>query len=196
MKRRTKAKIFNMLMAGTTGVLILLFMLSYLDSGAPPSLTADQDKKPQVKFYITQANSREFDDQGLLDFTLNSDSVRHDPRNGSARLSNPHLEVFRDGNLQWITDAQLGIVSQHGNQVKLRQRVVVRSADEQSIMTTPTLIIYPEKKLAKTEQPVTLRNPHGFTRSIGLTADLNQKRIDLHQQVRGQYQGILFEDEQ
>lgn len=196
MKRRTKAKILNMTMAGITAVLILVFMLGYLDSGAPPSLLDTADKKPPVKFFLSDASSVEFDEQGLLDFTLTSQTIRHNPDDNSAQLTAPHLEVYQDGAVQWITDAQLGMISSDGKRIRLQQRVVIQSADEQSVMTTPTLTIFPEKKLAKTKQPVTLRNPHGFTRSIGLTADMNQKRIDLHQQVRGQYQGILFEDEQ
>ena len=125
-----------------------------------------------------------------------SSGVKHNPEDDSSILTDPELKLYRDGILDWTVTAQTGAVYKQGQQVQLQQRVVIASADGETTLKTPLLDVFPNKKLAKTDKPVTLLNPNGFTRSIGLNANLNNKRIDLLEQVRGQYQGVLSEDEQ
>jgi len=55
-----------------------------------------------------------------------------------------------------------------------------------AIITTKTLYYYPQKKLAQTKDPVTLRQQGMVINAIGLKADTKQKQIDLLAHVRAE----------
>lgn len=193
--RRLRTKFLNGVIACIAGSLVLVYLLNYSNRGAPPGFSQSGIENLQPAYFLVHTTSIQFDAKGKLDYTLYSETVRHDPSDDSAKLTAPHFELFKNGTLDWIVDSQLGIISPDRETVDLQQRVVVASHDQQTILKSPQLIIFPDKKLAKTDKPVTLQNPNGFTRSIGLIANMDNKRIDLLDQVRGQYQGVLFEDE-
>ena len=194
--RRRRAKTLNTAIGVVTAILVLLFLLDYSDTGTPPGLPGESDTAvPHPGYFLSGTTSTQYNDDGELEFTLTTREIRHNPTDDSAKLKTPHFEMFRQSARSWIGDAQLGRISGDGETLDLEQQVVIRSDDGDTVLKTPQLTLFPDKKLAKTDKPVTLQNPNGFTRSIGLTADLNHKRIDLLHQVRSQYQGVLFENE-
>ncbi len=188
-------RIINTAIASTAVAVLLVYLLSYSETGAPPSIGLEQTQDNRPDYYLVNTRNSHFDQQGALEFTVNSQFVEHNPKDNSADMKEPLFKLYRDGALSWTVSSQSGVVHEGGNEVDLQQRVVITSSDNTTILKTPQLIIFPNKKLAKTSKPVTLQNPNGFTRSIGLNANLQSKEIDLLSQVRGQYQGILNDDE-
>ncbi len=196
MRRILRPRIVNGVIAIVTGILVVGYLLDYSGTGEPPGLDPDrQPTTPHPDYFLRQSTSTEFDEQGQLEFRLSSDAVEHNPKDDSAQLQSPRFKLYKDGSLNWTVNARFGVISGDRERLDLEQRVVVSSRDGETVLKTPRLTLFPEQKLAETDKPVTLRNPNGFTRSIGLTADLNTERIDLLQQVRSQFQGVLFKDE-
>ena len=185
----------NTILAGLAGLILLTFLLVYSETGSPPTLSPDQQVDNNPDYYLRNVNSRQFDEQGALDFTVVTQSIEHNPKDNSAKLKEPFFSLYRDGKLEWTITSQSGTVYEAGEKVDLQQRVIIASSDQQTTLKTPQLVIFPDKKLVKTNKPVTLLNPNGFTRAVGLRADLHTKTIELLDQVRGQYERILFNDE-
>lgn len=194
-KRKWRAKLLNSVIGVVTGALVLLFLLDYSGPGNLPSLSPDAAIATHPQYFLAGAHSVEFNREGQVEFVLTSSEIRHNPMDDSAQLRAPQVELFDAGNREWTIRAHLGSISADGSEIDLQQRVIVNSEDEATILTTPQLLIFPNQKLAKTDKPVTLRNPYGFTRSIGMVADMNRQRVDLLQEVRGQYQGVLLDEE-
>lgn len=190
MKTLLNTRLFNTLVASAAAVLLLLFLLSYSETGSPPQLSRDShiDKRPD--FYLVKTHSIQFDEQGMLDMIVMSDEIEHNPLNNSVSMREPRLTFYQDGIIEWTVSSQSGIVMEGGKQLDLEQRVVISSADQRTILKTPSLTMFPDKKIAKTDKPVTLLSEHGFTRSIGLNANLRNKKIHLLKQVRGQYDAV------
>ena len=188
-------RVINTAIAGTAAAVLLMYLLSYSETGSPPIIVEQPTQNKRPDYYLVNTQSTHFDQQGLLDIAIDSEFVEHNPDNNSADVKEPLFMLYRDGALSWTVSSQSGVIYKGGNQVDLQQRVVITSSDGATVLKTPQLIIFPNKKLAKTDKPVTLQNPNGFTRSIGLNADLQHKKIDLLNQVRGQYQGMLENDE-
>ena len=168
-------------------VIVLSFLWSYSETGAPtvPAFVAPSNH--QTDFYLRKAISSQYDELGKLDRVLYSDTADHYPGRNLAELSNPVVEFYRGGAHTWTISSRSGIVHDGGEQVDFSQRVVIVSSDQQTTLKTPFLTAYPNQKLAETNKPVTLLNPNGFTRAIGMTANFENKKINLLNQVRGQY---------
>jgi lipopolysaccharide export system protein LptC len=129
-----------------------------------------------------------------LDSTITSEHTEHKPENDSSVMHEPRFQLYAEGLPDWHVSAQTGELFDHGKEVVLNQRVVVLSADQQTSLKTPQLRIFPNKKTAYTDKPVTLLNANGFTRSIGLEADFNKKIIVLLSHVKGQYNPKVTSD--
>lgn len=190
MNRKLRAKVLNGAIGVITAALILSFLLDYSGPGTLPSLGTETTAPTQSEYFMEGAHNVEFDPQGQIAFVLTSEEIRHNPLDDSAQLRAPHVELFENGSREWTVNAQLGTITPDGSKIDLTQRVVVNSEDQTTVLKTPQLLIFPNEKLARTDKPVTLQNPYGFTRSIGLVADMENKRVELLQQVRGQYQGV------
>lgn len=190
-----KTKTVNAIFAFIAAGIIVAFLLSYTATGTLPTITTNSQLQKQPEFFLTNASNTHYDQRGRLDLILTAEEINHIPANDSVNIKEPELVMYRDGLHTWTITAQSGTVFQSGQRVELEQRVLATSSDQESIVKTPQLTVFPDKKLVKTNKPVTLLNPNGFTRSIGLKADLKTKKIDLLEHVRGQYQGVNNEDE-
>lgn len=180
----------NFIIITLSAVIVLAFLWNYSETGAPAITAPTAPSNNQTDFYLRNATSAQYDTLGQLDSVLYSDSVDHYPSRHLAELSNPVVKFYKDGLHTWTITSQLGIVHDGGDQIDFSQRVVISSDDQQATLKTPFLTAYPSRKFAETDKPVTLLNPQGFTRAIGMTADLDNKQINLLHQVRGQYHAV------
>ena len=178
----------NTSIVAVAGLILLIFLLAYSETGTPPTLTGNMQTKQYPDFYLINSYSKQYDKEGSLDIIMESQSLQHNPKDDSISLKRPYFQFFQDGVATWEIKALSGTAYNNGNKIELEQRVAMINENKQSSLKTPQLFIYPNKKRANTEQPVTLQSPNSFTRAIGMKADLSTKQITLLDQVRGQYE--------
>ncbi|MGK0500363.1 MAG: lipopolysaccharide export system protein LptC [Oceanicoccus sp.] len=178
----------NTVVATFAAIVLIAFLLSYSETGTPPNFTSDSQSTQPADFYLINSHTTTYNQQGQKDFSLRSKQMRHQPADGSIKITAPQLAVFDNGMRSWNITAQTGVIYNNGKKIDLRQRVVINSADDETTLKTPQLFIFPNQKQAHTKKPVTLANANGFSRAIGMKANLNTKKIDLLEQVRSQYE--------
>lgn len=189
-RRLFSPRTFNTLAATALVLMLLTYLLGYSDTDSALNMSPAVATDIERDYYLTNAYSQQFDQQGKLDTTAVSAQVDHNPTTDHITMQQPLVKLYRDGEHSWTIQATLGVVKKGGRQIDLEQQVRITSSDNSATLSTSRLSIFPNKKLAKTDQPVTLVAPNGITRAIGLNADLGSKTIHLLQQVRGQYQGV------
>ncbi len=172
-------------------VAVLLYLLAYPESGLQTTHTSHTEISTKADFYLINDVSTQFDEQGLLDTSVSSQRVLHNPGNHSIDLTNPVFQLYTAGEHQWDVSAKVGVLFQHEDRAELIQQVVIANTDRTTSLKTPSLTIFPEKRQAQTDKPVTLLNSNGFTRAIGMKADLEKKEIALLNHVRGQYEPLV-----
>lgn len=181
----------NRIVIAIGAISVLLYLLAYSGSGLQPTRTSNTEISTQADFYLVNNVSTQFDEQGRLDRSLSSQRVLHNPGNQSIDLINPVFQLYTDGEHQWNVSAKTGVLFQHEDRAELVQQVVIVSKDQKTSLKTPSLTIYPKKKQAQTDKPVALLNSNGFTRAIGMKANLEKKEIALLNHVRGQYEPLV-----
>lgn len=184
LRRRTQ----NTLFAVAAGLVLALFLLIYTETGSPPAFDTESAIVKQPQFYLTNSDSQQYDEQGLLDTSIQSLSIQHHPADDSVGLQQPWITLYQEGVPNWTISAETGLVTQEGEKVDLRDQVLIISSDQLTSLRTQQLFIYPNQKQAQTTQPVLLTSSTGTTSAIGLEADLNTQFIALLDKVRGQYE--------
>lgn len=167
---------------------MLYFLLSYSETGSPPVFIGDAEKHLQPEFFITDTLITRYNDNGALDVILGSEKVTQNPQDKSVNMAQPRVRIFREGELSWNISAQTGTIYDYGNRVNLMQRVKAISGDRQTLLKTSQMMVHLDKKTANTDRPVTLVNTNGFTKAVGLEANLDKKQIDLLNNITGQYE--------
>lgn len=178
----------NALFIATAAVLLLYFLWSYSETGSPPIFSTQQELIEQPEFYIRNTHITQFNAQGTLDMMVDSEEVVQNPVNDSVNLHKPRLNLFNEGKPSWDIEAQTGFIYDKGETVNLEQQVVALHRQRETRLQTPQMVVYPNKRIAETDQVVTLSTHQGSTEAIGLKANLNTHRIDLLNNVRGRYE--------
>jgi lipopolysaccharide export system protein LptC len=87
--------------------------------------------------------------------------------------------------------SERGEVGPEGKQVELIEKVRVARTDAKgrpTILTTSRLTVFPDQEYAQTQQAVRIEAANGVTTAQGMKAYLNDSRMLLQSNVRGQHE--------
>jgi len=140
-----------------------------------------------VDFTLTET-----DETGRLGHTLRAENLYHYAEREESLLTRPRLLFFEEDRPAWDISAEHGVVSDVERSVLLSGDVQVRYAGptpERSFeIYTGELHVWPEERRAETADAVRIVQQSAVTDSIGMSADLDVRRLRLPSQVRGRYE--------
>ena len=144
-----------------------------------------------IDFYAINAHSVQYLPDGKLQYEMTADKVEHLKATDVTLLTTPDLQMFRGTLYPWHIQSKQGEVSPGGTQVELIDSVRVARTDDKNrttIITSSRMTVFPQKQYAQTEQAVRIDGAGGVTTAKGMKAYLNDGRMDLLFNVRGQYE--------
>lgn len=155
---------------------------------APAPAAQSEDS---IDFYVENARSVQFQADGRLHYRLRADYLEHIQHSDITLLTRPDLHLYRGSELPWRVQSERGEVSPGGSEVELIEKVRVARTDAKgrpTILTTSRLTVFPEREYAETRQPVRIEAANGITTATGMQAYLNESRMLLQSNVRGQHE--------
>lgn len=158
---------------------------SFMDQTSAPAIDT------AVDFYAENVRTVQFQVDGKLHYRLTAERVEHLRTSDTTLLSQPDLLLYRGSDYPWHVQSTRGEVSPGGTQVELIDAVRVARTDAKgrpTILTTSRLSVFPEREYAQTSQPVRIEAANGVTTATGMQAYLNDSRMLLQSNVRGQHE--------
>lgn len=153
-----------------------------------PAVTPDETA---IDYYAINARSVQYLPDGKVQYEMTADKVEHVKATDVSLLTRPDLQMYRGTAFPWHVQSARGEVSPGGEQVELIDDVRVARTDEKNrstIITSSRMTVFPQKQYAQTEQAVRIDAGGGVTTAKGMKAYLNDGRMDLLSNVRGQYE--------
>ncbi|MES2820671.1 MAG: LPS export ABC transporter periplasmic protein LptC [Pseudomonadota bacterium] len=153
------------------------------------TVTATDDSA--IDFYVIKADTVQYQADGELHYEMTADRMEHLKTTDMTLLSAPDLMLYRGTPLPWHVRSARGEVSPKGKEVELIDDVRVERTDAKgrpTILTTSRLTVIPEKEYAQTSQAVRIEAANGVTTAKGMKAYLNDGRMLLLSNVRGQHE--------
>jgi lipopolysaccharide export system protein LptC len=141
-----------------------------------PTLAGEPD------LYMAKATITQYADDGTISYRLWSDETRHFESEDVTRLVSPTLTFNRAPQSSWSASAKQGLVNYEDTPDGKPEEVVALSGDVRLQSTEPpnpiditcaSLLIYPDRQFAETDQPVMITGNSGSTSAVGLSGDLN-----------------------
>lgn len=154
---------------------------------------SDEDEtQPEVHrssdYAMTDFTLTVMDDEGLPSRIVRGTEMSHYPEDDSTEIINPIARFLEPEKDTWIITSNKGTTQGKGENILLTGNVVITQENNNEIeLLTEELNLDTVYNTAYTDLAVTIKSPHGETNSVGLHAAMEDKAINLHSQVRGQY---------
>lgn len=122
---------------------------------------------------------------------LETPKMIHHAHDDTINVDTPHVTLFRDSPEPWYIDAKFGKTVQGVTEITFWENVVIHHVADKNNpntqMTTQSLTIIPNKKIAKTDMPILITQPCYTIRAIGMLANLNEGTIKLLSKAEEEY---------
>lgn len=144
-----------------------------------------------IDFYAKNVRTIQFQEDGQRDYELQSDALEHVESSDVTYMEQPRMQLYRGNEIPWNIRSDRGEVGPEGAEVELIDNVKVDKTDaggRPSILTTSRLTVFPDRQYAETQQPVRIDAANGVTTGQGMKAYLNEGRMILQSNVRGQHE--------
>ena len=158
------------------------------DSARQPRQASDDNI---VDFYAMGARTVQFQDDGKLHYRMTADKLEHIRSTDITLIDTPRLDLYRGSELPWEVTSQRAEVSPGGIEVELIDDVRIARTDAKNrptVITSSRMTVIPDKEYAQTEQAVRIVAANGVTTAQGMKAYLNDGRMILQSNVRGQHE--------
>ena len=181
-----------------TNTLILALIAVVVAALGYWNLAPDTDRQARqnandnaIDFYVVGARTVQFQDDGKLHYRMTADKLEHVKSTDITLIDAPKLELYRGTELPWEVTSQRAEVSPGGVEVELIDDVRIARTDAKNrptVITSSRMTVIPDKEYAQTEQAVRIVAANGVTTAQGMKAYLNDGRMLLQSNVRGQHE--------
>ena len=174
-------------------LLVLLAALTYWLDRAVQGPTVSREKLllHDPDYLVDKLLATRMDVNGRVRDTLHAARVVHFPDDDSTELDLPRFASYGHGAPLHIT-SQRGLVTSNGGNVYFRGDVRARRSpyDDKSelVVTTEYLHLLPDDDIAKTDQPVTIRDANMTIQAVGMELNNETRVLKLNAAVKGVYQ--------
>lgn len=164
---------------------VLSFWLRYATE--LPEERRDGKHRHDPDFTIHDSVLRKLDSNGQLQYTLNSDVIRHYPDDDSTDMAKPHL-IYQYPTRPSVTiRAERGHANKEGEQIDLYENVQITRAatakDAEMNGYTDQLTVFPDDEKAFTKSPVLITKGKSWLKGVGMQVDSRAQTYVLESQA-------------
>ncbi|MFI8979034.1 LPS export ABC transporter periplasmic protein LptC [Ectopseudomonas khazarica] len=162
------------------------------------NIAPENTHKPQqasnddaIDFYVLGARTVQYQDDGKLHYRMTAEKLEHVKSTDITLVDTPKLDLYRGSELPWKVTSQRAEVSPGGTEVELIDDVRIArtyAKNRPTIITSSRMTVIPDKEYAQTKQAVRIVAANGVTTAQGMKAYLNDGRMILQSNVRGQHE--------
>lgn len=169
-------------------VLLTLWLLFHNSGSELSDQQGDTLVERSSDFGMTDFTMTTMDINGKPQRIINGTLAAHYPQGDRTEIINAsglHIAIDDD---DWLMQADRADTSGKAEHIVLTGNVIIVNKDQPEIqLLTELLHLDTINNTAYTDRPVLMRSPNGDTHSVGFHAALQEKTINLHSRVRGQY---------
>ncbi|PID43943.1 MAG: LPS export ABC transporter periplasmic protein LptC [Gammaproteobacteria bacterium] len=168
---------------------IALFLAWYGDTPAPEQDSANFfDEEPDA--FMEKGVYREYNKAGHLSILFSTGQGVHFPDSEEAVFGSPEVIIYENRTPNWLVNANRGQYFQDEKKLLLTGSVTVihpREPETATSFATDELVLFTDSRFITTDQPVRITDNPNYSKAIGMSAWLKEKRIELHSHVEGTF---------
>lgn len=176
---------------GLSLIIISLFGVWTILLSYNASQTASPKNNDLPDAFMEEVTAVTMDKQGKPRMKVETPKLVHYPTKDTTQLFSPQLTLYRNSPKPWFITAKFATATDGVEDIYFFDNVIIHhAADENNpatLIKTSALTVYPNKKLAETNDFITMTQPSLIVKAVGMKADMNTGNIKLLSQARGEY---------
>ncbi len=157
-----------------------------------PDTASDPASGQIADLYMEKFSTTVMDDNGRPKHTLMGEYMAYFAYNGTKEVEQPHLIVYQENRPLWHAKSERAWVSANADVMLLYGDVQIWRVNEAGVreleIETQDLRVLPDTQYGETDKPVVIRTPTSETRSVGMRAYMEQRRLELLSGVKTIYE--------
>ena len=157
-----------------------------------PDAEEDATSGDIADFYMETFSTTVMDENGQPKRTLTGERMSYFAKNDTKEVEHPYLIVYHPNRSPWHAKSERAWVSANEDVMLLYGDVLIWRVNEAGVreleIETRDVRVLPDTQYGETDQPVVIRTPSSETRSIGMRAYMEQRRIELLSGVKTIYE--------
>lgn len=182
--KKTLVSIFFIIAIGLTAI------TTYIAYRPEKVMTMDLANEPDA--YMENVTTTIMDKYGDPSIKINSPKMVHFNKNDTTRLVSPLVTLYRHSPQPWVITSSYAKAINGLDTIQFWDNVLIHHpSDAENPVTdieTATLSVFPDKKIAQTNDPIRLIQPNTVINAIGMHADMRSGDIQLLSKARGEYE--------
>lgn len=156
-----------------------------------PSFVVLENKNNQPDAIMENIVTTVMNKTGTPALKVETPMMMHYAENDSTELLTPHVTVYRQSPEPWHIKAKHARTQKGVSEILFWGNVVIHhladTTNPMTTMRTPTLTVFPDQQIAKTEEAVVLTQPDTIIRAVGMLANWEAGTVRLLSQAREEY---------
>ena len=156
-----------------------------------PDLGADNGPAAPLGYYLRDAAIKVMDVDGSVLYEITAEAIEERPDDNETILSGVFVRYSSTTDVPWEVSAESGVIPTDERFIELSGAVELSSipddSSERTIIRAPRLRFAPDDFLATTETTVSLVLGDQRLDAVGMSADLQDDRLELESSVHGQF---------
>jgi lipopolysaccharide export system protein LptC len=142
---------------------------------------------------MTNVTYTQTDENGIVRDQIYTDKMDHYPKDDHYVFNAPRIMMLDKDKNPWSIESRQGTSEKNGTIVNLWDDVKITqmvgpSTNGRMTVTTTAVTIYPKKKMAVTDKPVTIIQGGSIVNSVGAEVNFQTSSVKLLSKVQGQYE--------
>jgi lipopolysaccharide export system protein LptC len=185
-----------MTLSRNTWTILLLILAVALSSWSIVLFNTDnvlptKHNPKEVDIFMQDVVATMLNKQGLPAMKIVSPKIIHFPENDTTQILSPNVTVYRNTLSPWQINAKFAKTTQGIHKIYFWDHVeIAHAADAQNPETTlktESLTVFPDKQIAKTDQPIVFAQPDTTVHAVGMLANMELGTIQLLSNAQGDY---------
>lgn len=163
---------------------------SIINSKKPPKVkSVDSPNRPDSIMEDVVATI--INKEGKVALKIETPRMVHYLQNDTTHIEAPSITVYRESPEPWYIHSNYAKATKGIDKLFFWSNVTIKhnndNANPMTTIKTDTLTVFPNKKIAATDDPITLVQPDTVIHATGMLADLNDGTVKLLSSTRGEY---------
>jgi lipopolysaccharide export system protein LptC len=153
-----------------------------------PALTNDPSK---ADTFMEEVIATTINKEGNPTLKLITPKMVHYPKDDSTDIMAPRVTIYRKSPEPWHIDSNFAKTTNGTSTILFWSHVNIHHSTDaenpETNLLTESLTVFPDKKLASTDLPITFIQPDTTVHAVGMLANLNDNTIKLLSATQGEY---------
>ena len=147
-------------------------------------------QKNAPEFFLEESLTTHYTADGKIEYQVNSGHLEYFRLDDRAEMKKAYFIFYNKDGLSWHSRSDYAMMHKKNDDILLRGNVRIWQPDRNLEITTDNLYMSDSRAIAETHDPIMMKSPYGYTKSMGMKIDLQNGMLQLQSGVNSYFNPV------